>query len=177
MTSTLPAITLSTKGSSFVPSESSMEATGTPVSRELLCMIRSAPSFMTSPAAMNSLDPSEVDAHSNARRQRDEHAERGHEHNARVSASHVAYCCANRTEIVLVGIVLATKAACDIAPDTPANLIMMKNRAGWTIRDTSEPTITVGDVSLTRCAARTRPLAKIATPAADTARGLSAVAV
>jgi hypothetical protein len=90
-----------------------------------------------------------------------------------VSASPAAYCCAK--DRVLVGIVLATKSASAIAPDTPATLIMMKNRAGWTSKEMSEPIITVGDVSLMRCAASTRPLAKMATPAAETAKGFRAV--
>ena len=58
-----------------------------------------------------------------------------------VSASQVLYCCANRTDTVLVGIVLPTKAAWAMSPDRPATLIIAKNRAGWITRETSEPAI------------------------------------
>jgi hypothetical protein len=41
-----------------------------------------------------------------------------------VSASQLLYCCANSTDGVPVGIALATKAACAIAPDRLATLII-----------------------------------------------------
>ena len=43
-----------------------------------------------------------------------------------VSASQLLYCCANSTDGVPVGIVLATKAAWAVAPDRPATLIIAK---------------------------------------------------
>jgi len=88
-----------------------------------------------------------------------------------VSASNVRYCCANRTDGVPVGIVLATNVACAIVPVRPASLIMQKNKAGWTTRQTREPRTTCIHVNFKGCSARARPPAKIATPAAETAKG------
>ncbi len=77
-----------------------------------------------------SLVASQVGAERNTRRERHQHAERDHEQDARRLASQVRYCCANKTDGVPVGMVLATNAASTMAPDRPVSLMIRKNRAG-----------------------------------------------
>jgi hypothetical protein len=72
------------------------------------------------------------------------------------------------------GIVLPTKVACAIVPVNSASLIMPKNRAGWMTRQTSDLRTTTFDVNLMACVARVHPLAKMMTPAAESARGFRA---
>ena len=90
-----------------------------------------------------------------------------------ISDSYSPYCCANKTDGVEVGIALATKAPEANVPTTCPPRSMPKNMAGLKAMHTSTLNITENEVSFIGYAANVSPLAKIATPDADTAKGSS----
>ena len=60
-----------------------------------------------------------------------------------VSASQLEYCCANKTDGVPIGMLLATNAARPMGVETPITRSTAKKRAGLSINENSDPVITV----------------------------------